>query len=154
MPDLILCWHGENVTLHSLLISVKLSPLFMGDKCPDHNGQPTPQVFLHIFLSFSCLCPCPFHVCCTYCAAFARGQAVSCCFPVISDLPSEIEHCKIVQVDIAGVLTEHSWETFYMLWNTFSCACQQPSSWKIGTELQVQGLRQPTIWTNQINKMN
>lgn len=75
--------------------------------------------------------PCLLH------SAFARGQAVSCCFPVISDLPSEIEHCKIVQVD-------DGWDcnrTFYMLWSTFSCACQQPSSWKIGTELQAHGLR-------------
>lgn len=58
----------------------------------------TANISTH-FLSFICLCPCIFHVCSTYCNAFARGQAVSCCFPVISDLPSEIEHCKIVQVD-------------------------------------------------------
>lgn len=58
----------------------------------------TANISAH-FLSFSCLCPCIFHVCCTYCTAFAGGQAVSCCFPVISDLPSEIEHCKIIQVD-------------------------------------------------------
>lgn len=37
-----------------------------------------------------------------------------------------------------------------MLWNTFSCACQQPSSLKIETELQVQG--HSIIQTNQINK--
>lgn len=114
----------------------------------------TANISAH-FLSFSCLCPCIFHVCCTYCTPFARGQAVSYCFPVISDLPSEIEHCKIVQVnDFWDSNRTFRRDILYALKYFLLCLS---TAIKLKNRDRVTSARaeiQSIIWTNQINKMN